>query len=134
MKLTPLYTIILALVTTALSAQTTETHPLFFETDSYELSCESQQMLEAVAQRALNMQDYRLEIQAHTDARGTDAYNRRLARQRAESVEAFLTLQGVAVTRLSVESFGESRPAYSNDTEEGRHENRRVEVRLIKKQ
>ncbi|MCB0595030.1 MAG: OmpA family protein [Phaeodactylibacter sp.] len=130
MRLTPFYAFILALSTTNLNAQSTEKHTLFFETASYELSYKNQQVLEAVARRALEMQDYNLEIQAHTDARGTDAYNQGLARQRAESAQAFLSLQGVAVTRLSVESYGESRPAYSNDTEEGMQGNRRVDVLL----
>lgn len=68
-----------------------------------------------------------IEIQGHTDSRGTDEYNMGLSQRRANSVRDYLVAQGIAATRLTTRGFGESAPAYSNDTPEGMAQNRRVE-------
>jgi len=68
------------------------------------------------------------QIVGHTDSVGADDYNEALGHRRAVSVLNFLTKNGVAQSRLSTESFGETRPVASNDTEEGRAQNRRVEI------
>lgn len=68
-----------------------------------------------------------IEIQGHTDSRGTDEYNMGLSQRRANTVRDYLALQGIAGTRMTTRGFGESAPAYSNDTPEGMAQNRRVE-------
>ena len=68
-----------------------------------------------------------IEIQGHTDSRGTDEYNMGLSLRRANAVRDYLLSQGIAATRMSTRGFGESAPAYSNDTPEGMAQNRRVE-------
>ena len=68
-----------------------------------------------------------IEIQGHTDSRGTDEYNMGLSLRRANAVRDYLQLQGIAGTRMTTRGFGESAPAYSNDTPEGMAQNRRVE-------
>ena len=72
-----------------------------------------------------------IRLTGHTDDRGTSEYNRRLGRQRAEQIQSILVNKGVDDSQISVFSRGETQPVASNDTPEGRHENRRVEVRLI---
>ena len=68
-----------------------------------------------------------IEIQGHTDSRGTDEYNMGLSQRRADAVENYLQSQGIATSRMTTKAFGESAPAYTNDTPEGMAQNRRVE-------
>lgn len=73
--------------------------------------------------------NYRIEIEGHTDAVGTDEYNLKLSQDRAESVRYFIVQSGLAENRiLGTRGFGEIRPVASNDTPEGRQMNRRVEI------
>lgn len=67
-------------------------------------------------------------VEGHTDSKGTDAYNQRLSMRRANAVKDYLVKLGVAATRLTAQGKGESQPVASNDTDEGRAENRRVEL------
>jgi OmpA-OmpF porin, OOP family len=67
-------------------------------------------------------------VEGHTDAVGSDAYNRDLSQQRAEAVAAFLERSGIPRSRLTTRGLGEGYPLATNDTEAGRQENRRVEV------
>jgi OOP family OmpA-OmpF porin len=71
-------------------------------------------------------------VDGHTDARGTDEYNQRLSERRANAVVERLNRLGVGPSRLQPQGFGESRPVASNDTEEGRAQNRRVELNVIR--
>ena len=68
-----------------------------------------------------------IEIQGHTDSRGSEEYNLGLSLRRANTVRDYLQSQGIAGTRMSVKGYGESAPAYTNDTPEGQAQNRRVE-------
>ncbi len=67
-----------------------------------------------------------VEIQGHTDSKGSDAYNQGLSERRAASVKRLLVNNGISSGRLTTRGFGESRPVASNDTEAGRAHNRRV--------
>ena len=69
-------------------------------------------------------------VAGHTDSVGTDAYNMKLSKRRAESVRNYLASHGIAGDRIRVEAFGESQPVASNDTADGRAQNRRVELHL----
>jgi outer membrane protein OmpA-like peptidoglycan-associated protein len=70
-------------------------------------------------------------VEGHTDSRGTDAYNQALSLRRANTVRSYLADHGVDKNRLSVVGHGESKPVASNDTDDGRAQNRRVEL-LVK--
>jgi outer membrane protein OmpA-like peptidoglycan-associated protein len=74
-----------------------------------------------------------IEIGGHTDDKGSDAYNENLSKNRAESVVNYLIKQGVDKSRLTFKGYGESTPIATNETEEGRQENRRVEFEVISK-
>jgi OOP family OmpA-OmpF porin len=67
-------------------------------------------------------------IEGNTDSIGSDAYNMGLGQRRADSVESYLVSRGISASRLSTVSFGETKPIASNDTEEGRAQNRRVDL------
>jgi len=67
----------------------------------------------------------------HTDAVGSDAYNLKLSRERAEAVRAYAILKGVDANRLKTVGKGESEPIASNDTDDGKAKNRRVEIVIV---
>jgi outer membrane protein OmpA-like peptidoglycan-associated protein len=72
--------------------------------------------------------DVDVEVAGHTCSIGTDEYNLGLSLRRAEAVRNYLVSKGVSADRLTVRGYGESRPAFSNATREGRAQNRRVEL------
>ncbi|MBK6904792.1 MAG: OmpA family protein [Saprospirales bacterium] len=74
-----------------------------------------------------------IRLTGHTDNKGEDAYNMDLGRQRAEAIRKLLISNGVPDAQVAADSKGESQPEASNDTEAGMEQNRRVELRLIKK-
>jgi outer membrane protein OmpA-like peptidoglycan-associated protein len=69
-------------------------------------------------------------IKGHTDAEGTDSLNQRLSEQRADRVRQFLISEGVNGARISAIGFGETMPVATNNTPEGRQQNRRVEIEI----
>jgi outer membrane protein OmpA-like peptidoglycan-associated protein len=70
----------------------------------------------------------RLDVEGYTDSVGGDDYNQQLSEQRGESVRTYLTDQGMAAGSVTSRGFGKSQPVASNDTAEGRQQNRRVEL------
>ncbi|MDR1075864.1 MAG: OmpA family protein [Xanthomonadaceae bacterium] len=72
-----------------------------------------------------------VEVAGHTDSIGTDAVNQRLSEQRAQNVAQYLIAQGLNTDRFIVVGAGKSHPIASNDTEQGRAMNRRVEITLV---
>jgi OOP family OmpA-OmpF porin len=70
-------------------------------------------------------------LDGHTDSTGAADYNQALSERRARAVEVYLEKNGIAAGRVSSRGFGESRPAYSNDTEEGQAKNRRTEITVL---
>ena len=71
--------------------------------------------------------DTDIEIQGHTDDKGSETYNRTLSEKRAGVVSDYLTGEGIAYSRVRIKGFGETLPKYSNTTDDGRSQNRRVE-------
>ena len=74
--------------------------------------------------------DTNILLAGHTDATGSDQYNLELSRRRAQSVSDYLSIQNVNSERFTVEGYGESDPVASNETTDGRAQNRRVEVAI----
>lgn len=111
--------------------QSTELPVIRFVNDSSALTPEAKTALDQVIETLKGQPGLQVEIQGHTDSLGREAYNLWLSQQRAEAVRYFLVQHGVEATRLNAVGYGEYRPAASNDTEEGRVANRRVEFKLI---
>lgn len=71
-----------------------------------------------------------VEIAGHTDSQGDGEMNRKLSQQRANAVQSYFVSNGIEASRLTAKGYGEDEPAASNDTNEGRAANRRVELRV----
>jgi outer membrane protein OmpA-like peptidoglycan-associated protein len=103
-----------------------------FETAKAVILPQSYELLNEVADVVRrNPKAGRVEVQGHTDSRGSDTYNLDLSQRRSEAVRKYLIAQGVDKDRLIAVGYGESSPIDSNDTSKGRAQNRRVEFLLI---
>lgn len=105
------------------------TQGIFFATGSAELAGESTPTLKEIGQMLKDHADLSLTIEGHTDNVGSAEANQSLSEKRAAAVKAYLVSTfGIAESRLEAKGFGASKPAASNDTPEGRQQNRRVEL------
>jgi OOP family OmpA-OmpF porin len=103
-----------------------------FKTDSAVILKESNYILESVVKlMAENPEIKRLRIEGHTDTQGKPRHNKKLSERRAASVVKWLVKNGVKKKRLVSAGFGQERPLATNQTEEGRRENRRVEFHIV---
>ncbi len=100
---------------------------VLFGFDKSALSNDAKSNLDKLVLVLNNYVDTDIEIQGHTDSKGSEAYNQDLSVKRARMVSNYLTDKGINTNRLNVKGFGETVPKYGNDTENGRTENRRVE-------
>lgn len=104
------------------------THGIYFDTDSDHLRTESAPVLKLVAQGLQKNPNLKLQIQGHTDSSGDAQHNQDLSQRRAEAVRTVLVAQfGIDAGRLTSAGAGASKPVASNDTADGRAQNRRVE-------
>jgi len=102
-----------------------------FAFDKAEVQPQFYPVLDNVASTLQQYNQTIIEVAGHTDSVGTDSYNQRLSQQRAEAVASYLNSRGVMRDRMITVGAGESRPIASNDTEQGRAANRRVEITLV---
>ncbi|HEY8521458.1 MAG TPA: OmpA family protein [Gammaproteobacteria bacterium] len=102
-----------------------------FATNSADLNAGFYDVLNSVAIVLNEFEQTVIEVAGHTDSTGTDAYNQQLSERRANSVAAYLQTRNVRPDRMIIVGMGESRPIASNDTPEGRQQNRRVELTLV---
>lgn len=103
---------------------------ILFDVDRAELRPEAQSELTKLAGILNKYEDTNVLVEGHTDATGTEEYNMQLSLRRSESVATFLAVQSVARERLSAVGYGEIQPIASNETVDGRQQNRRVEVAI----
>ena len=101
---------------------------VLFDFDKYNIKPQYYQFLDKAARVFEANPGMNVQIQGNTDNIGTAKYNMKLSRERAKSVMQYLVNKGVDKNRLSIRGFGFSRPIATNDTEEGRALNRRVEM------
>jgi len=100
---------------------------ILFGFDQSSLSNDAKVNLDKLVTVLNHYPDTDIEIQGHTDSRGSESYNQTLSEKRASEVNSYLLQKGIAGTRMKIKGFGETLPKYDNDTEEGRAQNRRVE-------
>lgn len=99
-----------------------------FAFDSSDLRPGAQSELNSVAVTLRDNPNMRVNIEGHTDYIGSNEYNLALSQRRADSVRSYLMSQGVSGDRMRTMGYGEDRPVASNETDEGRAMNRRVEI------
>lgn len=104
---------------------------IFFDFDKATLRPESNPELEKVYSFLSQYPELKVELSGHTDSRGSDKYNEKLSRKRAQAVVDYMINKGIAKERLVAKGYGESKPLESNDTDEGRQINRRTELKVI---
>jgi len=103
---------------------------VLFDFDHYDLKPTAIFPLQKIAKILMESPGVEVVVTGHTDDVGTDAYNQRLSERRAEAVKNRLILEGTATDRLLSLGLGERFPKVSNDTPEGREQNRRVDLLL----
>ncbi len=105
---------------------------IYFDFDKTTLKKESFVELNKVVDFLKNNPKVEIEIAGHTDSRGSDEYNLNLSQGRSQAVVDYLISQGIDSNRLTAHGYGEEKPIDTNDTDEGRANNRRVEFTVLK--
>lgn len=103
------------------------TSDVLFGFDQSDLSFEAKSSLDKLVKVLNTYDETDIEIQGHTDSRGSLSYNQNLSLQRAGTVSNYLAQQGIERARITSRGFGEETPKYDNSTADGRSQNRRVE-------
>ena len=101
---------------------------VLFDTGKYSLRPLAREKLAKVAGIVSGHPGLRLDVEGYTDSVGGDDYNQTLSEQRGGAVRDYLTQEGMASGSVSSKGFGKAQPVASNDTAEGRQQNRRVEL------
>lgn len=105
---------------------------IFFDYNTIQLKQESSAELDRLIGVIKETPGSRVEIDGYTDDQGSDSYNQELSLRRAQAVVDYLVTNGVERSRLVPRGYGKAKPVASNDTDEGRAQNRRVEFRFLK--
>jgi OmpA-OmpF porin, OOP family len=105
---------------------------VFFDFDKYSLRPESYVELDRVVNFLKEYPNIEIEMSAHTDSRGSDEYNFTLSDNRAKSVREYILAKGIVTARIISKGYGETKPEATNDTDDGRQLNRRVEFTILK--
>jgi outer membrane protein OmpA-like peptidoglycan-associated protein len=108
------------------------TEQIKFKTDSAEILPESDEVLTGIRDTLKTHPEIKkVRVEGHTDATGSPGYNKELSQKRAEAVSDWLTQHGIDKGRLQGVGMGQDRPIDTNETEEGRRNNRRVEFHIV---
>ena len=102
-----------------------------FAFNSADLNAQFYPVLDKVAATLKEYDKTVIEVAGHTDSVGSDAYNQQLSEKRANSVASYLSSHGVMHTRIVTVGAGEAHPVATNETEDGRAQNRRVEITIV---
>jgi OOP family OmpA-OmpF porin len=100
----------------------------YFDFNKAKLKPEGEQQLEVVVRELNANPTIRVLIEGHTDSIGSHAYNQKLSERRADAVRDYMVSHGIDPSRITTKGWGETKPVASNRTEEGRAQNRRVEL------
>jgi outer membrane protein OmpA-like peptidoglycan-associated protein len=106
---------------------------IYFDFDKYELLETSFPVLDRVTGYLAENKNVRILVSGYTDSIGSDTYNDELSHRRAASVVEYIVKKGIAKNRLESAGFGSLFPIASNNTEEGRQKNRRIEIKVVGK-
>lgn len=101
-----------------------------FEFNEAKLAANAKTILDQVASELLAHSDIKVELAGHTDGKGSESYNLKLSQRRAESVRIYFMEKGIDGERMTAVGYGKTQPIADNDTEDGRAQNRRTELRI----
>ena len=88
--------------------------------------------LDKLAQTLVEAKNWKIDIDGHTDDKGSDSFNQKLSQDRANAVKSYLVSKGVTADTIIATGFGETKPIVKNDTDANRERNRRVEFKITK--
>lgn len=100
---------------------------VLFAFDKSNLSDDAKISLDKLVKVLNSYPDTNIEVQGHTDSKGSESYNQALSEKRASAVSGYLSDKNISAGRLTIKGFGETIPKYDNTTADGRTQNRRVE-------
>ncbi len=103
---------------------------VLFDYDKAEVKTSEALKLDDLAKVFANYPENIVTLEGHTDSDGSDAYNQSLSERRAAAIEAYLRGKNINISQLSSAGYGESRPIASNETADGKAQNRRVEIKI----
>lgn len=106
---------------------------IFFDFDKATIRPESANELERLIKLLNDNPTLKIELGSHTDNKGSDDYNWKLSESRSKSVVDYLIGKGISTARLVAKGYGETKPIDTNDTDEGRQNNRRTEFKILEK-
>jgi outer membrane protein OmpA-like peptidoglycan-associated protein len=104
---------------------------IFFDFDKATIRPESANELERLIKLLNDNPTLKIELGSHTDSKGSDDYNWKLSESRSKSVVDYLIGKGISTARLVAKGYGETKPIDTNDTDEGRQNNRRTEFKIL---
>ncbi|MFV0593028.1 MAG: OmpA family protein [Draconibacterium sp.] len=110
-----------------------ELYNIYFQTDSFRILPQSEPELQKLVTFLNTNPKLKVEIQGHTDSSGNSEKNLELSKQRAKSVVDYLVNNKIQIDRLKWDGYGDTHPIASNDTPEGRRQNRRTTIKIIEK-
>ncbi|MBK8806314.1 MAG: OmpA family protein [Bacteroidales bacterium] len=128
---TQLLTFTMTLAKPAISNLRITLSNLLFDSSKYEISSDKLTELNEFVQLLNTKQNLQVRISGHADASGPEKLNETISEKRAKSVENYLMNKGVDSKRIHILSFGETKPIASNETEDGKRKNRRVEIEIF---
>ncbi|MCW2365247.1 outer membrane protein OmpA-like peptidoglycan-associated protein [Sphingobium sp. B7D2B] len=102
-----------------------------FATDQATVQPQAQSTLDQVASTLAEYPKTMIDVLGHTDSDGSEAYNQALSERRAQAVANYLGRRGVDPVRMATMGYGETRPVASNETADGKAQNRRVEIKIV---
>jgi outer membrane protein OmpA-like peptidoglycan-associated protein len=105
---------------------------IFFDVDKYDLKEKSVTELQKISRFLMENPTVKVEISGHTDNTGAQAYNKQLSEKRAQSVANYLVSNGLPSARIAIKGYGSEHPIATNDSEEGRQRNRRIEFKIVR--
>lgn len=110
-----------------------ELYNIYYETDSFRILPQSKPELNKLVDFLANNRGLKVEIQGHTDSSGNPESNMELSKRRAKSVVDYLVENNISVSRLEFDGYGDTKPIASNETSEGRRQNRRTTIKITAK-
>lgn len=102
-----------------------------FDFDKATIRSDARPVLDEALRTIKQSGDIHIAVEGNTDSQGSEEYNLNLSIRRAQAVADYLVAHGVARSQLQIDGYGETRPVASNDTADGRAQNRRVELRVL---